>query len=146
VFSAHLRDLRARKAQERELTRTLAEFTTVFDQALQAMALLDANGQVQQINQAARALLPKGTSAVGQDFASLPFWSADPDATKQTLTDAMTACQAGNIVRTPAAITLPNGEIRQLDFSLSPIIDAGATFAMLAEARTLLNEDPVSSA
>jgi len=146
VFSAHLRDLRVRNAQERELSRTVAELTTIFDQALQAMALLDANGQVQQINQAAQQLLPEGISAVGQDFASLPFWSDDPETTRRTLNDAMTACQAGNLVRMPASITLPSGETLQLDFSLSPIVDAGATFAMLAEARTLLSEDPLSSA
>jgi PAS domain S-box-containing protein len=146
VFSAHLRDLRVRNAQAQQLSRTLAELTTVFDQALQAMALIDTNGKVAQINRAARALLPEGINAVGKDFASLPFWSADPATTRQTLADAMADCQAGNLVRMPASITLPDGETRQLDFSLSPIVDAGTTFAMLAEARTLLGEDTLSSA
>lgn len=146
VFSAHLRDLRARKAQESELAQTLAQFSTVFDQALQAMALIDPTGRVSEINQAARQLMPEGTSAIGSDFASLPFWSDDPAATQQMLEKAMDDCRNGEVVRMPATITLPGGEVRQLDFSLSPVVDGGQTFAMLAEARALLNEDTASSA
>jgi PAS domain S-box-containing protein len=141
VFSAHLRDLRTRKAAAAEQARTAAELHAVFDQALQAMAMISNDGKVMRINQAARQLLPPETNAVGADFESLPFWSADPDATAETLRAAMSRCRDGETVRLPATIVFPNGENRQLDFSLSPVIDAGRTVAMLAEARALLQED-----
>jgi len=146
VFSAHLRDIRGRKAQEAELGRTLARLGTVFDQALQAMALLDMQGRVQQINQSARKLLPDNTAAVGEPFVSLPFWSADAQATERLLQEAIETCQAGSVFRVPASLTLPGGETRNLDFSLSPIVDQGITFAMLAEAHTRTDEDTRGSA
>jgi len=137
VFSAHLRDIRARKLAEQELARSLARFSTVFDQALQAMALIDMDGRVLQINQSARTLLPADTRAVGEPFTQLPFWSTDADATARQLREAVAACRAGSVFRLPATIQLPGGEVRDLDFSLSPIADQGQTFAMLAEAHTL---------
>ena len=146
VFSAHLRDLRARKAAAEEQARTLAELRAVFEQALQAMALISVDGKVMRINQAARQLLPPQTSADGADFDSLPFWSADPGATREALRDAMSRCSSGETVRMPATITFPNGNIRELDFSLSPVLESGVTVAMLAEARSLLQEDDPSRA
>ncbi len=141
VFSAHLRDLRARRAAAREQARTLAELRAVFDQALQAMALIAVDGSVIRINQAAKQLLPVDTSVDGADFDSLPFWSADPGATRSTLRDAISRCSSGETVRMPATITFPDGTTRQLDFSLTPVVESGATVAMLAEARSLLQED-----
>jgi PAS domain S-box-containing protein len=146
VFSAHLRDLRARKAQETELARTLARFTTVFDQALQAMAIIDMQGRVQQINQSARALLPEKTNAVGEAFAALPFWSADSQATTALLEEAIAACRSGSVFQVPASMRLPNGEVRSLEFSLSPILDQGRPFAMLAEAHLLSGKDSTRGA
>jgi PAS domain S-box-containing protein len=146
VFSAHLRDLRLRKSQEQALARSLASFETVFEHALQAMALIGTDGRVQQINRAARRLLPANVEAVGAPFAELPFWSDDPAATAGTLREAIEACRRGEIYRVPARVRLPDGEELQLDFSLSPVIQNGATFALIAEARTLLDQEATTGA
>ncbi len=45
-FSAHLRDLRPRKQAERALARSQASLQTIFDHAIQAMALVDPDGRV----------------------------------------------------------------------------------------------------
>ncbi len=140
-FSAHLRDLRPRKAAERDLAETRASFAAVFEHAIQAMAVIDPDGRVREMNRAARRLLPEGTEAIGAEFTTLPFWSSDPAATKETLQTAMAHCLAGNPYRINTTITLPDGSGRSLDFSLTPVLDAGRPFAIIAEARELLDQD-----
>jgi PAS domain S-box-containing protein len=143
-FSAHLRDLRARKAVEQRLAETRASLRTVFDHAIQAMALIDPDGRVLEINRSARQLLPAGTEAIGADFASLPFWSDDPAAAADRLRAAMAQCLAGNTYRITTAIRLPDGRERTLDFSLTPVRDQDQPFAVIAEARDLTAVVPKS--
>lgn len=137
VYSAQLRDLRARNAAQAELARSTASFHTVFAHALQAMALLTPEGLVLEMNAAAMELLPPGQRVLGLAFSELPFWSADPDTTANRLRDAMTRCQRGGIYRSPVAMRMPDGTERQLDFSLTPVAQEGEIFAMVAEAREL---------
>ena len=138
VFSAHLRDLRPRKAAEKILAQSLASFQTVFDHAIQAMALIDPQGVVLEMNASARQLLPASLDPVGSDFATLPFWSNDPAATSSTLHEALARCLEGQSYRVSATIELPDGSERQLDFSLTPVRSEDTTFAVVAEARDLL--------
>jgi PAS domain S-box-containing protein len=140
VFSAHLRDLSARKAAEAALAQSLASFATVFDNAQQAMALIAPDGAVLEMNAAAHGLLPPGAEPRGQAFAELPFWSTDAQATAAWLREAMDRCGSGEVYRAPATVVYPDGSSRQLDFSLTPVIQDGATFAIVAEARDLSTE------
>ena len=145
VFSAHLRDLRARKAAEAALAQSMASFATVFDHALQAMALVAPDGKVIEMNAAARSLMPDGADPRGRQFAELPFWSADPDATAAVLREAMDLCLAGGTYRAPTTLVFPDGSAQQLDFSLTPVRQDDATFAMVAEARVLASDDKQSN-
>jgi PAS domain S-box-containing protein len=146
VFSAHLRDLRPRKEAEQQLAQTRASLETVFHHAVQAMALIHPDGTVLEMNAAARQLLPDGLDPTGRDFATLPFWSADPEATASTLSAAMQSCLAGQSYRVATTITMPHGEIRPLDFSLTPVMDGTRPFAVIAEARELLAPGEPASA
>ena len=137
-FSAHLRDLRPRKQAERELARSQASLQTIFDHAIQAMALIDPQGKVLEMNRAARQLLSEDTDPRGRDFATLPFFSADPEATADALRQAIRSCIEGERYRVATRITLPDGSERPLDFSLTPVIEDGNTFTIVAEARDLL--------
>ncbi len=137
-FSAHLRDLRPRRLAEQELARTRASLQTIFDHAIQAMALIDTAGRVLEMNAAARQLLPGGVDPVGRDFASLPFFSADPTNTASGLKTALDRCLAGEPYRITTRVSRPDGQQQTLDFSLTPVRDAGRTFAVVAEARALL--------
>lgn len=137
-FSAHLRDLRTRKAAEQQLAESQASLATIFDHAIQAMALISPEGQVLQMNQAARQLLPAGTDPIGAPFATLPFWSEDPDATAEALQLAMATCLAGEPYRIHTQISLPDGSHKALDFSLTPVMNEGRPFAIIAEARDLI--------
>lgn len=137
-FSAHLRDLRARKAAEKELAESQASLETIFDHAVQAMAVIDPEGRVLQMNRAARLLLPKRTDPIGAAFATLPFWSEDPAATADLLQTAMARCLAGEPYRINTQINLPDGTNKSLDFSLTPVLDGARPFAVIAEARDLI--------
>jgi PAS domain S-box-containing protein len=146
MFSAHLRDLRARKQAERALARSQASFRLVFDHAIQAMALIDPDGAVLEMNAAARQLMPAGTDPRGRDFAALPFFSADPETTAVNLREALASCLAGETYRVTTGIQLPDGRSRQLDFSLTPVKSGDAVFAVVAEARDLVSADESGSA
>ncbi len=138
IFTAHVRDLRERKAQEASLRRALSSLSTIFENALQAMALINPDGTVEQMNAAARQLLPRDFDPQRQAFVDLPFWSDDAQATKTSLTEAIDACMQGTLVRQTVGITLPGGAHKTLDFSLTPVLTDGAVVAVVAEARDLL--------
>ncbi len=134
-FSAHLRDLRPRRAADAQLARTRASLQIVFEHALQAMALIDGQGLVLEMNGAARSLLPDGTDPIGRAFSALPFWASDPANTARWLEDAVGRCQAGESYRTTTDIQLPDGSQRSMDFSLTPVLVSDETIAIVAEAR-----------
>jgi len=136
-FSAHLRDLRPRRQAEQDLARTRASLQIIFDHAIQAMALIDPRGRVQAMNAAARRLLPDQVNPVGRDFAGLPFFSADPEGTSARLKVALERCLTGEHYRITTRVSYPDGTERPVDFSLTPVLEAGRTFAVVAEARAL---------
>ena len=138
IFSAQLRDLSASKLAAQELARTRASLQTVFDHAVQAMALIDLDGSVLEMNTAARQLLPEGTDPRGEYFATLPFFSVDAATTEGQLTEAIRECLSGTSYRVTTSIELPAEGTRELDFSLTPVMDGTTVFAIVAEARDLL--------
>jgi PAS domain-containing protein len=135
IFSAHLRDLRPRKAAAAALAHSEAGLRTVFEHAQQAMAIIQPDGRVQAMNRAGRALLPADVDPIDRPFAELPFWSADPDGTARLLASAVESCLGGRVFRTNANVVLPDGERRALDFSLWPVTADDRVFAIIAEAR-----------
>ncbi|MCP5182545.1 MAG: PAS domain S-box protein [Pseudomonadales bacterium] len=141
VFTAQVRDLRPRKAAEATLRETLASLRTVFENALQAMALLTPDGRVREMNAAARQLLPLDTPFAGEAFSALPFWSASPDDREGFLRQALAAAAAGRVYRGDVSVRLPDGAEHTLDFSLTPVMEGGDVRAIIAEARDLLRGD-----
>lgn len=135
VFSAHLRDLRPRKAAEAALARSQAGLEAVFEHALQPMAIIRPDGRVQAMNRAGRELLPAGLDPVARAFADLPFWSQDPGGTARTLGEAVARCRAGDTFQTPAIVVMPDGTERHLDVALWPVRNGDEIFAIVAEAR-----------
>jgi PAS domain S-box-containing protein len=137
VFSAHLRDLRPRRAVQTALARSEARFRTAFDHAQQAMALLSPDGRVVEMNPAARRLLPEWVEPIGQPFSVLPFWSGDPAGTAAELERAVAGCLAGHPYRSAGRVKRADGTEQALDLSLSPVRADSGTFAIIAEARLL---------
>lgn len=63
-FVGILRDITARKAQEAELRRTTEELRLIFEQTPTALALLDAEGRIVDVNRACESLLGRDAEAL----------------------------------------------------------------------------------
>ena len=142
TFSAQLRDIRARKVAERSLRESEQRFRTVFDHALEAIVLLDADGSVLEINDATGVLLGDNVTAVGRPFWSLPWWPLASSAEQRSeaqrnLQATVNRCRAGEEIRTRAELVDAAGVTHVLDFSLRPIVSDGKTVAMIAEGRDI---------
>jgi PAS domain S-box-containing protein len=139
TFSALLRDLRPRLEVEHALRQSRARFALVFDHAQQAMALLEPDGTVLEWNDAARTLLRSDVGeeaeVIGQSLSKLPWWTTE--SVESELDAALAQCRAGEVFRTRSTIQREGQEPVSLDVSLSPVIEEGATFAIIAEAREL---------
>jgi PAS domain S-box-containing protein len=139
TFSAHLRDIRARKAAERARLESEQRFRTVFDHAMEAIALLDARGTVLELNGATRALLGDGTDAIGRKFWALPWWPRAPDSAERSraMEDVVGRCAAGEEIRTRAELVDSAGAAHAIDFSLRPVRAGEEVVAIVAEGRDI---------
>ena len=142
TFSAQLRDIRARKAAEQLLRASERRFRTVFDHAMEAIALLDPDGVVLELNDATSALLGSNVDAVGQPFWALPWWPQAANAiergdAQRNLRSTVQRCSAGEEIRTRTELRDAAGQTRVIDFSLRPVVDDGRTVAMIAEGRDI---------
>ncbi|MFI4935811.1 MAG: PAS domain S-box protein [Caulobacterales bacterium] len=143
TYTAHLRDISARQAKEAELKESERRFRAMFDHAFGAIALLDPEGKVLEINRAARALTEGEEPLIGRPIWELPWLGAagvSPDeAARSRLQDAVAAAASGATVRYSAE--LRDGEtIRTIDLSLTPIRDeSGAVIYILPEGREVVD-------
>ena len=141
TFSVHLRDIRARKLAERARMESEQRFRTVFDHAMEAIALLDVDGRVLELNDATRVLLG-GAEAVGQTFWTLPWWPQVRDDEERrnrqhAMRDTVERCAAGEQIRTRAEMVDAAGVTHEIDFSLRPVRAAGHVVAIVAEGRDI---------
>ena len=137
TFTAHLRDISARKAAQRELEESERRFRAMFDHAEAAIALLAPDGTVLEINEAGRALTVGAQPLVGRPLWALPWLGAAntpaAEAARERLREAVAAAAAGETVRYDAE--LRDGEAaHRIDLTLKPIRDdAGKVIYILPE-------------
>jgi PAS domain S-box-containing protein len=139
TFTAHLRDITARKAAQRELEESERRFRAMFDHAAAAVALLAPDGTVLEINRSARALTVGGDPLVGRKLWELPWLGAagvPSDAPERDrLKSAIAAAAAGETVRYLAEL-VDGDTIRRIDLTLTPIRDeTGRVVYILPEGR-----------
>jgi len=142
TFSAHLRDIRARKAAERALADSEQRFRTVFDHAMEAIALLDPEGRVLELNAATRQLLGGDVGAAGKLFWELPWWpraasETDREAARRNTQETLQRAAAGEEIRLRADLIDAAGASHVIDFSLRPVRSSGRTVAIVAEGRDI---------
>ncbi len=142
IMSAQVRDISARKKAQRDLEEREARFGAVFDHAVEAIALLDAEGLVLEINSAARKMLPQNESVQGKHLWELGWWGT-PDSSERaeaekSLHDNVVEAAAGTTVRTRSELETSHG-ILDIDFSLIPVTnESGEVKYLIAEARNLI--------
>lgn len=139
TYTAHLRDVTARRAAQSRLLESERRFRAMFDHAAGALALLDPKGVVLEINQAALALTEGTEPLVGRRLWELPWLGAGAatpdDAGLQRLRDAIAATAAGATIRYEAEVG-EGGVLRKIDLTLTPIRDqAGHVIYILPEGR-----------
>lgn len=137
ILSAQIRDITERKRTETALRESEAKFRAVFENAMEAMALLAVDGRVLMINTAARRMLPAFED--GQLFWTLDWWGGkDAGDARENLKANVASCAAGESIRTRTALEGPDGAVRQIDFSLIPVVPEGDDVAyILAEGRDI---------
>lgn len=137
TFSAHLRDIRARKAAQRALIESEQRFRTVFEHALEAMVLLEPDGTVIALNDATQRLLGDQPGAPGEKFWALQWWQSEqPAQTRENLRSTVARCAAGEDIR--LRVELGSVETpRVVDFSLRAVTVDGEVTALLAEGRDI---------
>ncbi|HKP14779.1 MAG TPA: PAS domain-containing protein, partial [Gemmatimonadaceae bacterium] len=127
--------VRERTAEVFDRERLLS---AIFDNSLQYMGLLDREGRVLTSNQAANALVGCTPEEVaGQPFWETPWWRHDAEQREQIRLGIQAAAR-GESFR--MLVTHPDldGALREVDFSLSPVLDAeGQVRWLTAEGRDL---------
>jgi len=141
VLSAQIRDITERKRTQAALRDSEARFRAVFENAVEAMALLTPDGKVLEINSAARQMLP--ASEASQLFWELDWWGSGVDAgqlqqSRENLKANVQRCAAGEPIRVRVSLAGQGGHAREIDFSLIPVSPEGAGVTyILAEGRDI---------
>jgi two-component system, cell cycle sensor histidine kinase and response regulator CckA len=110
----------------------------VFDQAYQFIGLLTPRGRLLDAN---RASLEFGglqpADVLGKPFWEAPWWTHSA-ALQEQLQDAVTRSAAGEFVRFEAEHPMPDGSVRYVDFSLTPVLDErGQVIFLVPEGRDI---------
>jgi PAS domain S-box-containing protein len=141
TFTAHVRDITARKAAQAQLEETERRFQAIFDHAQEAIALLSPEGRLLEFNRSAQSFLDGAEAPLGADFWDLPWIGGGGQASgeegRARLKSAVAAAASGLEVRYVAELRDGDG-VRRVDLSLTPITDAeGRVIYILPEGREL---------
>ncbi len=133
---AFVTDITERKRAERELRTSETKLQAIFDHHYQLTGLLDSDGRLLAANKTALGFADANElEVIGQYFWDTPWW--DP-AQIPTVQQAIHSAANGEFVRFECTHTRADGEIREFDFSLSPVQDEeGNVVYLVPEGRDI---------
>lgn len=141
LFSAQIRDITKRKQAEQKLKEKESRFRAVFENALEAMALLSPQGDILEINNAAKSMLANEPIDFNQPLWMLDWWGngSDIESARSELKNNIAAVQRGETIR--VRTDLSDGKTtRDIDFSLKAVNDSNNKLSyIIAESRDLSN-------
>lgn len=119
----------------------------ILDHSHQHMGLLDLEGRILRVNQASLAAI----GARAEDVRARPFWETPwwgHSATEQArLRDAVGRAAQGEFVRYETTQVAANGQLIDLDFSLTPVRDGeGRVSLLISEGRDVTEQRKVEHA
>lgn len=138
IFSTRAGAELERRVAHHALLESERKFKAIFNQTFQFIGLLDVEGNILEINEAALQLGNVDISAViNQPFAEANWWNISP-AIVQKLKDALKKAKNGEFVRYETPIRAANGDIYIVDFSLKPVFDEqGEVILIIPEGRDI---------
>jgi PAS domain S-box-containing protein len=138
-----LTDLRAANQKVVESER---KFEAIFDHTFQFIGLLDASGNLLEINRTALDFAGMTREeVVGRKYWETYWWSHSPDL-QAKLMQAIYEARQGALVRFEASHLSGSGEIVPIDFSLKPVINPdGSVFLLIPEGRDITEKRAAES-
>ncbi|MDZ8079473.1 MAG: PAS domain S-box protein [Nostoc sp. SerVER01] len=132
------RDITDRKYAEQALSQNEQKFRAIFNQTIQFMGLLQANGIVLEANQTALDFAGiTREEVVGKLFWKAKWWTISPD-TQAQLKSAIAAAANGEFIRYEVDIWGREDRVITIDFSLRPIVDeTGRVTVIISEGRDI---------
>ncbi|AFY92351.1 PAS domain S-box protein [Chamaesiphon minutus] len=126
-----------RKLQSAALLQSERKFSAIFNQTFQLMGLVNLDGVVLDVNQAALdSIAASESEIVGKSFWDAPWWHTEQ--LQQQLKAAIATSASGQFVRYEVEFPNPNGGVTITDFSLKPMFDeVGRVESIVAEAHDI---------
>lgn len=126
-----LADVSERKRTESALQESEARAKAILDTSFQLQGLLRSDGTLLEANQAALDMIgARREDLVGLPFWECPWWTHDPDI-QLRLRDAIDRAAAGERVQFFADHPTVDGDLRHIDFRVTPVRDAHGEVIML---------------
>jgi PAS domain S-box-containing protein len=130
-MSLLITDLSSRRAQSDAYRVLKRRFGAVFDQTYQFTGLLDADGNLLEVNQTALSFAGHTTEEViGRPFWEARWWAVSP-VTQEKLKAAIIEARKGHLVRDTVQNIGAEGKVVFLDFSIKPVKDDEGNVVML---------------
>jgi PAS domain S-box-containing protein len=133
------RSQEAQKQAEAALLESERKFRAVFNQTFELMGLIDLQGILLEVNQAAlNSIAAEAADVVGKPFWETSWWTSSQQLQTQ-LKDAVAQAVRGQVVRYEVTLPDPKGNSTMTtDFSLKPVFDeAGQVVMLIAEGRDI---------
>jgi PAS domain S-box-containing protein len=129
----YLRDVTERKERARR-------FEGIFNQTFQFTGLLEADGTVIEVNDAALEFGGLAREDVaGQPFQEVSWWTHS-EASRESVTTALDRAARGNFVRYEVEVMGTEG-LRTIDFSVKPVLDDdGGVSLLVVEGRDITDQ------
>ncbi len=138
LFIGSFRDVSDRLEAERAARDIEQRLQAVFDRAFEYMGLLDAEGRLLAVNDAALNATGKRRDAViGKPFWAIRWWK-ESEAEREQFRGEVERAGRGEFVRFEITHPGSDGEQRTVDFSISPVRDeSGAVVLLVPEGRDI---------
>lgn len=118
-----MRDISTQRAKDSELEKSEAKLSAIFNQSSLFQGLMDADGTVLDINESALNSCGYNRDIeIGKKFWDTSWWNQDPKISNY-IHEVVKKGQKGEIVHAATFYHLANGERRQTEFILTPILD-----------------------
>ncbi|SEQ85500.1 PAS domain S-box-containing protein [Amphritea atlantica] len=135
------RDVTERMHMQEKLRASEQRVQAILDQTFQFIGLLSTDGTILKANRAALNLVGiEESEVVGKPFWETPWWAHSIELQHQ-LQDAIRRAAGGEFIRFEVTHPDKDGNLHNVDFSLSPITDAtGLVLQLIPEGRDITEQ------